>query len=234
MSERLSDYLLGELAPDERAAFEAELERDAALRAEVERLEPVVTRLAAMEPAAWEAPPLPALPALPVESEQQQAPTRQRGRGWWQRSLALRPFAAAALAAVLIALGIAAGLLLGDREDDATVAGGRVVALAPLEDGESGTGTATLAGDGDRAAVSLRGLPPSEPGQFYELWLLNSVDDMVALGSFSIPASGALDVTVPLPADAGRFGALDLSLEPDDGDPAHSTISVLRAPLKSS
>ena len=82
--------------------------------------------------------------------------------------------------------------------------------------------------------MSLRGLPPSEPGQFYELWLLNSVDDMVALGTFSVPASGAVDVTVPLPADAGRFGALDLSLEPDDGDPAHSTISVLRAPLKSS
>ena len=82
--------------------------------------------------------------------------------------------------------------------------------------------------------MKLRGLPPSEPGQFYELWLLNTVDDMVALGSFSVPASGELDVTVPLPADAGRFAALDLSLEPDDGDPAHSTISVLRAPLESS
>ena len=235
MSERLSDYLLGELPPDERAAFEAELERDAALRAEVERLAPVVTRLAAMEPAAWEAPPLPALPALPTESEAQQERKPQRGRGWWQRSLALRPLPAAALAAVLIALGVAAGVLLGDREDEGAIADGRTVVLAPVEGGAgSGEGTATLAGDGDRAAVSLRGLPPSEPGQFYELWLLNSVDDMVALGSFSVPASGALDVTVPLPADAGRFGVLDLSLEPDDGDPAHSTISVLRAPLESS
>ena len=31
-----------------------------------------------------------------------------------------------------------------------------------------------------------------------------------------------------------RFAALDLSVEPDDGDPAHSTISVLRAPLETS
>ena len=229
MSDRVSDYLLGELPPAEREAFEAELERDPGLRAEVERLGPVVTRLEGLEPAAWEQPPEP-----PPLADVPAAPEPPRPR-WWRRPIALRPLPAAALAALLLALGIAAGILLGDREDDATVADGRVVVLAPLEDGGAGgQGTATLAGAGDRATVSLRGLPPSEPGQFYELWLLNSVDDMVALGSFSVPASGELDVTVPLPADAGRFGALDLSLEPDDGDPAHSTISVLRAPLKSS
>jgi hypothetical protein len=135
---------------------------------------------------------------------------------------------------VLLALGVAAGILLGGREDEGAVSAGRVVTLGPVNAGDPGEGTATLAADGDRATVRLRGMPTSEPGQFYELWLLNSVDDMVALGTFSVPASGAVDVTVPLPADAGRFGALDLSLEPDDGDPAHSTISVLRAPLKSS
>ena len=39
------DYLLGEMEPDRAARFAAELERDAALRAEVERLRPIVTRL---------------------------------------------------------------------------------------------------------------------------------------------------------------------------------------------
>jgi anti-sigma-K factor RskA len=249
MNERVAGYLLGELPPDERAAFEAELESDAALRTEVERLAPVVSRLEAMEPAAWEPlpapPPLalppaaePAEPALEPEPEREPKPERERERGaaWWRRSLTLRPLPAAALAVVLLALGIAAGILAGGGADEGAVSAGRVVTLAPVEPGgdDGAEGTATLAGSGDRATVKLRGLPPSEPGQFYELWLLNTVDDMVALGSFSVPASGALDVTVPLPADAGRFGALDLSLEPDDGDPAHSTTSVLRAPLKSS
>jgi anti-sigma-K factor RskA len=230
MSDRMSGYLLGELTPDERAAFEAELERDGALRAEVERLAPVVTRLKAMEPAAWEQPAaLPPLPALPPEAK----PVRARA-GWWRRSLTLRPLPAAGLAAVLLALGVAAGNLLGGDADE-DVAAGRVVVLAPVEPGDDGAeGTATLAASGSRATVHLENLPPSEPGQFYELWLLNTVDDMVALGSFSVPPSGELDVTVPLPADAGRFSALDLSLEPDDGDPAHSTVSVLRAPLKRS
>jgi anti-sigma-K factor RskA len=241
MNERVAGYLLGELPPDERAAFEAELESDAALRTEVERLAPVVSRLEAMEPAAWE--PLPAPPPLalppaaePAEPALEPEPERERGAAWWRRSLTLRPLPAAALAVVLLALGIAAGILAGGGADEGAVSAGRVVTLAPVEPGgdDGAEGTATLAGSGDRATVKLRGLPPSEPGQFYELWLLNTVDDMVALGSFSVPASGALDVTVPLPADAGRFGALDLSLEPDDGDPAHSTTSVLRAPLKSS
>jgi anti-sigma factor RsiW len=233
MNERVAGYLLGELPPDERAAFEAELESDAALRTEVERLAPVVSRLEAMEPAAWEPlpapPPLalppaaePAEPALEPEPEREPKPERERERGaaWWRRSLTLRPLPAAALAVVLLALGIAAGILAGGGADEGAVSAGRVVTLAPVEPGgdDGAEGTATLAGSGDRATVKLR----------------DTVDDMVALGSFSVPASGALDVTVPLPADAGRFGALDLSLEPDDGDPAHSTTSVLRAPLKSS
>jgi anti-sigma-K factor RskA len=233
MNDRVSDYLLGELPPEQRAAFEAELADDAALRAEVERLVPVVTRLEAMDPAAWEEPAaLPPLPPLRAAA----APRRERSP-WWRRTLALRPLPATALAAVLLGLGVAAGVLLGgdgtgSGDEDAA---GRVVALAPVKPGDAGAeGTATLASAGDTAPVRLEHLPPSEPGQFYELWLLNTVDDMVSLGSFSVPPSGKLDVTVPLPADAGRFGALDLSLEPDDGDPAHSTVSVLRAPLKSS
>jgi hypothetical protein len=53
----------------------------------------------------------------------------------------------------------------------------------------------------------------------------------VSLGSFSVPASGQVQVTVPLPADPSRFAALDVSVEPPDGNPAHSKRSVLRAPL---
>ena len=233
--DRLPDYLLGELDPAERAAFEAELREDPQLRAETERLAPVIARLEGLEPAAWEQlPPLPALPPLPGEDD---VPAPRPARTpWWRRTLALRPLPAAALASVLLALGVAAGVLVaGDGSGGDAVSAGDVVVLAPLEGQDPGAeGTATLASAQDRATVRLRGLPPSEPGQFYELWLLNTVDDMVAIGSFSVPESGEIDVTVPLPGDAGRFAALDLSVEPDDGDPAHSSVSVLRAPLQSS
>jgi hypothetical protein len=36
-------------------------------------------------------------------------------------------------------------------------------------------------------------------------------------------------VDPPLTASARRFPVLDISLEPADGNPAHSTISVLRS-----
>jgi anti-sigma-K factor RskA len=217
---QLSDYLLGELDAEARADFEAAIARDPELAAEVERLRPVVARLHSLDVAAWEpvgaVPPPPAVAAVP----------RPRPR-WWQRSLVLRPLPAAALASVLLALGIAAGLLL---EGGADAPGGRVIALAPVAPlGGQAAGTARLAAD--RAAVHLTGLPPSAEGEFYELWLLNAPDDLVSLGSFSVPVSGEVDVSVPVPGDASGFGAIDVSLEPADGDPAHSKQSVLRAPL---
>jgi len=235
--DQISDYLLGELDAADRARFEAALETDAWLAAEVARLRPVVARLDALEPAAWaplpDLPPLVALPPEPAREAAPPRPARPARTGWWRRSLTLRPLPAGALAAALLALGIAAGLLLGGGDDEGGSSGGRVLALAPVEPlGGAAAGTARLAAD--RATVHLTGLPPSKDGEFYELWLLNGPEDLVSLGSFSVPASGEIDVTVPVPGDAKSFAAIDVSVEPPDGDPAHSKQSVLRAPLQAS
>ena len=217
MNERLLDYLLGELDADERAAFEAAPARVA----EAGRLRPIVARLESLTADEWDPPDAPAL-ALPRAPEPVPA-----GRA--RRRLSLRPLVALGLAAVLIAIGVGAGALLGGRDP-----GGRVLVLAPVEPaGGSAHGTATLTRDG-RARFTVRGLEPSEDGSFYELWLMNSADDLVSLGSFRVPASGKAEVTVPLPADPDGFAALDISAEPADGNPAHSASSVLRAPLKPS
>jgi hypothetical protein len=220
MTERLLDYLLDELAPDERAAFEA----DPAGVAEARRLRPIVARLEALDAGEWappEAPPLvlPRAPAAP-----RPAPRRRR-------VLALRPLVAAGLALLLLAVGAGAGRLLDARDE----ADGRALALDPVEPaGGSAHGTATILAHGARAKLTVRGLKPTVDGDFYELWLMNSGDDLVALGSFRVPASGKADVTVPLPADPDGFAALDVSAEPADGNPAHSGRSVLRARLHTS
>jgi len=232
MNDRLPDYLLGELDAAERKAFEAELARDPALAAEVERLRPIVSRLESLDAEGWDPPDAPALATLPRELPEPPAPARDRP-AWWRRALVLRPLAAGALALVLLALGVGAGLLLGDG-DDAGVSG-QVVALAPVEPlGGAASGTATISTQDGRANVQVRGLKPSADGDFYELWLLNSPDDLVSLGSFRVPASGEVDVSVPLPGNPDDFAALDVSVEPPDGNPAHSSRSVLRAPLKPS
>ncbi len=220
MSERLLDYLTGELAPEERAAFEA----DPARVAEAERLRPIVTRLESLERDEWDPPEAPAL-ALPRTREPQPAPRRRR-------VLTLRPLVAAGLALLLLAVGVGAGRLLGEAGGGDR---GRVLALDPVEPaGGAAHGTATILAHGGRARFVVRGLKPSANGGFYELWLMNSADDLVSLGSFRVPASGEAEVTVPLPADPDGFAALDISAEPADGNPAHSASSVLRAPLKPS
>jgi anti-sigma-K factor RskA len=221
MSERLFDYLLGELAPEERAAFEA----DPARVADAERLRPIVTRLESLERDEWDPPEAPAL-VLPGARESRAMPRRRR------RVLTLRPLVAAGLALLLLAIGVGAGRLLGEGGGPDR---GRVLALDAVEPaGGSAHGTATILAHGGRARFIVRGLKPSANGGFYELWLMNSADDLVSLGSFRVPASGKADVTVPLPADPDGFAALDISAEPADGNPAHSASSVLRAPLKPS
>jgi anti-sigma-K factor RskA len=208
--EDIAAYLLGELDEREQLAFEREVARDPELREEVERLRPVVERLHALDETAWRPAPAPPL-RLP------DAPTRTHR----PRRLVLRPAVAALAAVVLLLAGLGAGLVIEGGDDDS----GRAVALRPVAGGDA-HGEARLASR--TATVRLAGLEPSARGQFYELWLLNSADDLVALGSFRVPESGDAEVTVPVPGDAGGYRFVDLSVEPDDGNPSHSGDSVLR------
>ena len=84
---------------------------------------------------------------------------------------------------------------------------------------------------GGRATLRLAGLRPSARGDFYELWLLGADGELVSLGSLRVPGSGRAALDIELPVDPGRFRFIDLSREPADGDPSHSTISVLRGPI---
>ena len=47
----------------------------------------------------------------------------------------------------------------------------------------------------------------------------------------TLQIDGPETLDVELPVDPRKFRYLDLSREPDDGDPSHSTISILRGPV---
>jgi hypothetical protein len=170
---------------------------------------------------AWDRP----TPPLPPWPDEAAAPASPR------RRLVLRPVAAALASLVLLAVGVGAGLLLSG-DDDVAGGGGDLesVQLAPvLSSDENAGGTAELRPEaGGRATVELSGLRPSGPRDFYELWLLGDDGELVSLGSVRVPASGDATLDVELPVDPKQFRYLDLSREPDDGDPSHSTISILR------
>ena len=98
------------------------------------------------------------------------------------------------------------------------------IELTSLKEGVSGT--ALVVGRNGGTDVELRptGL---EPGS-YQVWLYDSVADATSLRRFR----GSPEVVlVKLDPEAGRHEFLDVSAEPDDGNPNHSGASVLRIPL---
>jgi anti-sigma-K factor RskA len=237
----ISDYLLGELSPQELEEAERLMREDPEFRAQVERLRPMVAELSELPPQAWEAPEPPPLtvgatdsdashlrPGTQDEGERAARPASQ-ARG---RRLRLRPALAAGFAATLIGLGVGIGLLIGGDDGGDPAAPATEIALEPVTDtGAPARGTARIeSADGGEAVIEVSDLPASAVGEYYEIWLLNSPEDLVSAGSFRVPESGEATVAVPLPADAGSFRFVDISRERLSGDPGHSGDSVLRGP----
>lgn len=137
---------------------------------------------------------------------------------------------------VLVAVAAAVGLIVGawgaveilDRPGDADL----VVAetrLAPLP-GTTGSGMAELREDGGqlRLEISAQGLPAS--GGDLELWLLNvDGERMQPLGLLTENQDGSF--TVPAGLLEAGYQIVDISLEPRDGNLAHSGQSELRGTL---
>lgn len=153
------------------------------------------------------------------------APTR-RGRSWF-------PVAVAAAAGLVVGVG---GVLGVDalRGRDATGADTLVARtdLAALP-GESGRGSAELVRAQD--ALQLRvhaSLGTSPSSDYHEVWLINADGRrMFALGV--LPSSGDASYWLPttLTQQLDGYATVDISVEPDDGQTAHSQHSLVRGTL---
>lgn len=80
--------------------------------------------------------------------------------------------------------------------------------------------------DGGTVRVSLRDVPPAPSGHHYEVWVLREEagDAMESVGVFT-PTSSDVELDLPLPGP-GTYAAVDISVEEDDGPPAHSDTSL--------
>lgn len=138
--------------------------------------------------------------------------------------------AVAASVAAVVGIGVGViGTLLATSNDPGRPATEAVVRLEPLA-GKSGDGNADLlqGTGGPRLQISATGL--AQTSGFYEVWLINEDGKrMVALGVLN-PETGG---TFQIPADVAGQGyrIVDVSLEPDDGNPEHSHNSIIRGTL---
>jgi anti-sigma factor RsiW len=132
-------------------------------------------------------------------------------------------------------IGLAAALAL------AVVAAAVLLWTGPLRPGRStstvplagvgavtASGQASMAGEGGdrRMTVTAEDLPALGDGQYYEVWLLDP-DAGTVLAVGVLPPDGEASFTLPA-AVVGHYQVIDVSLEADDGDPAHSRQSLLR------
>jgi anti-sigma-K factor RskA len=210
---------------DERAIAERLLVDDPSFRAEVERLRATARGLGGLEAEVWRPEPP---PALGIDREAlAERPRARAPRDYPWRSRLRRPPAVLALAATLLAL-VVAGVLLARSGDDDAAPPSTTLALRPLP-GVRGEARLTIAG----ADAELRGsgLRPSGAHDYYEAWLADARGRMISMGSFRVGRDGRVDAHMPVAVDVRRYQLVDVSLEPDDGDPAHSQRSVLRARL---
>lgn len=144
------------------------------------------------------------------------------------------PVWAAGLAA---GVALVAGLGLGRMSlDDATLPGRdapeAVVAAANLTalDSTAGRGVARVVESDDTITLRVQASGLGDEDGFYEVWLIN-VDGkrMVALGVLADGDAG--EFQVPRGTLDEGYLIVDISVEPDDGDPTHSGVSLARGEL---
>jgi anti-sigma-K factor RskA len=236
----LASYVLGEMDEHERREFERVLAADPALAAEADQLRLLVGRLDAVEDDAWalpEPPPL-RLEPDPIVSAHDEPRRRVDAPGTreslWTRWFGggLRPALAAALAALVFAGGLVVGSNLDDDPGGEQFAAASSATLQPVGELQpAARGEARIEASGEKMRIRVTGLDPSDAGDFYEAWMMNSEQGLVSLGAFTVGADGSAEIQVPVPVSAADFPVVDISLEPADGIPAHSGKSVLRAEL---
>jgi hypothetical protein len=145
------------------------------------------------------------------------------------------------LAGVAAALALLAGVGLGrlDTGTDETPEAitpptdtGTVVAATPLtaldSDAERGEASAVQTDDSFTIRVSASELG-DEPG-VHEVWLINvDGERMISIGLLASGDEGEFAVPMDLIDEGYRI--VDISVEPDDGDPTHSGVSIARGEL---
>lgn len=141
-----------------------------------------------------------------------------------RRPAPARLVAASVAAAVLVGTGSIVALAQRGQQRRPEVAS---VALRPLSGDAGGRVTMSGAAPQVHMTISTARLPSAGAGRFYFAWLLDPRSGkMLPLGVVPADRTEGFDVPSDL---VGRYHAVDISLESDNGDPAHSVTSVLRA-----
>ncbi|MGD9955077.1 MAG: anti-sigma factor [Candidatus Nanopelagicales bacterium] len=229
--ELLALLALGERAgtPEEVAATEQHLQACAICSSELDELSAVVRTARTVTPDdALVEPPDSVWAAVAAEVAHDAAPAdevaavrRRRRPGW-----------VLVAAAACVGLVVGAGAVYGVVSDGDGGGSPTVLASAPLEpltsQGARGVAQVVQTPSGPRVDVDVSGLAKADG--FYEVWLLDKdASKLISLGVLDSSDHG--EFAMPPGISMSDYPVVDVSLEPDDGDPAHSKNSLVRGVL---
>jgi hypothetical protein len=134
-------------------------------------------------------------------------------------------------AAVAVVVGLAVGVTasLGHHSSRPAV----TIRLVSVGGGPAhGTATVRSTPAGLTIDMTVDDLRPSPPGTFYTCWLVGPGDtlrhpDRISVGSFVVAGPAPVHVHWTTAADLHRFPQLGVTLEPNNGNPAHQGPKVL-------
>lgn len=135
-------------------------------------------------------------------------------------------------AAACVGLVVGAGAVYGVVSDGDGGGSPTVLASAPLEplEGQTARGLAQVISTpaGPQVSVDVSGLEKTDG--FYEVWLLDKdAQKLISLGVLDSTDHG--EFAMPPGISMTDYPVVDVSLEPDDGDPTHSKNSLVRGVL---
>jgi hypothetical protein len=88
-----------------------------------------------------------------------------------------------------------------------------------------------VAGAGPVAVLQVDLDAPALDASYYEIWLIDRA--VVGMYPLGVVRPGTQTVELPADLDLGAFPLVDVSVDPLDGNPAHSGVSVARGQLDS-
>jgi anti-sigma-K factor RskA len=229
--ELLGPYLLGELSVEEERELERHLVECPGCRRELDHARQAHDLLRQL--ATNELPP--ALKGKLLAQAKSEIPGSSRMLYW-----------ASAAAVLLIVAVVGAGLLQTITDDSLSRVPLAATALAP---DASGQVRVEEVGENLQVKLEVRGMPELQKNQYYEMWYYaengerntaedddpNNAEDggRISCGTFRVGPEGRTTVNLTAPASSRHYPEIEITREPDDGDPGSSGEEVLEGRLRS-
>ena len=211
----LGPYVLGELNPEEERELERHLEECSSCWAELS----IVwgTHNVLREAAASTPPPELKARTLARAKGESSARSRLRLRVWV-------PMAAALLVAAVVGFGVLRSIVEDPSEGVPLTA----TTLAPKAGGEV---RGEVVGENLQVELEVWGMPELKENEYYEMWYYAEDGSRISCGTFRTGPRDRTTVNLSAPASARSYPEIEVTREPDDGNPAANGEEVLRGSL---